>query len=242
MAPNGPKWRRCPLRDHDLTPWGLFEPCWRLLRRATDTGEVPAQVTIPAISCLFFHLLWELSRIPESGAPPAQLRDFRSRAASFCSWCRSCLGEPQPGLRQAAFLVLCDLLVLLGPGQPREPLRLQPEPELPAQLGAALMDLVFRSQPEAGNGNNGNSGNSGNSGNEASEGHLEELHQRRLLLAAFCKLLLQGVLELRAASDVFKHYSKFHDDYGDVIRKTLRAARELDRLEWARTVLLSLQQ
>ncbi|KAM4754593.1 LOW QUALITY PROTEIN: cohesin subunit SA-3-like [Cyanocitta cristata] len=428
-------------RDHDLTPWGLYEPCSRLLRRAADTGEVPAQVTIPAISCLFFHLLWELSRIPESGAPPAQLRDFRSRAASFCSLCRSCLCEPQPGLRQTvrgegilweplgiglgglgsfgiglgsfgsrlglvwdrfggsgilwepfgieaflalcallaflalcdllvllgpgqareplrlqphsrcpipAFLVLCDLLVLLGPGQAREPLRLQPEPELPAQLGAALMDLVFHSQHGrasggngngnsgnawSGNGNNGNNGNrnngnngnrnngnngnnrdsgygngnngndngnngngnNGNNGNgsgepgllpnlsppsiptipkpppkfhtpitpqpleppefpkkppefpefllaEASEGRLEELQQRRLLLAAFCKLLLQGVLELRAASDVFKHYSKFHGDYGDVIRETLRAARELDGLEWARTLLLSLQQ
>lgn len=42
------------------------------------------------------------------------------------------------------------------------------------------------------------------------EDHLqiEQLHQRRRLLAGFCKLLLYGVLEMDAASDVFKHYNK----------------------------------
>ncbi|XP_064256858.1 cohesin subunit SA-3-like [Passer domesticus] len=54
--------------EHDLTPWGLFGPLSQLLRRALDTGDVPAQVTIPAISCLFFHVFWELSRVPDSGA------------------------------------------------------------------------------------------------------------------------------------------------------------------------------
>lgn len=38
--------------------------------------------------------------------------------------------------------------------------------------------------------------------------HIEQLHQRRRLLAGFCKLLLYGVLEMDAASDVFKHYNK----------------------------------
>lgn len=37
---------------------------------------------------------------------------------------------------------------------------------------------------------------------------IERLHQRRRLLAGFCKLLLYGVLEMDAASDVFKHYNK----------------------------------
>lgn len=37
---------------------------------------------------------------------------------------------------------------------------------------------------------------------------IEQLHQRRRLLAGFCKLLIYGVLEMDAASDVFKHYNK----------------------------------
>lgn len=46
------------------------------------------------------------------------------------------------------------------------------------------------------------------SGSEDEEHQIEELHQRRNLLAGFCKLIVYGVLELSAASDVFKHYAK----------------------------------
>ena len=94
-----------------------------------------------------------------------------------------------------------------------------------------------------------------------------------MLLAGFCKLIIYGVLELSAASDVFKHYTKvtvhqggsllsrcptvptapwahralslppqFYSDYGDIIKETLNLTRQIDRQEWARTLLLSLQQ
>lgn len=46
------------------------------------------------------------------------------------------------------------------------------------------------------------------SGTEDEEHQIEELHRRRNLLAGFCKLIVYGVLELSAASDVFKHYAK----------------------------------
>lgn len=86
----------CPCSAHDLTPWQLFEPCTQLLQRALDTGEVPPQVLpwgrsgdvagllgtaaipcphlplqvlVPAITCLHFHILWELSRLPRTDVP-----------------------------------------------------------------------------------------------------------------------------------------------------------------------------
>ncbi|XP_027488597.1 cohesin subunit SA-3-like, partial [Corapipo altera] len=77
---------------------------------------------------------------------------------------------------------------------------------------------------------------------EEAEGRIQDLHRRRQLLAGFCKVLLHGGLELRRASDVFKHYSKFYGDFGDIIKETLRWTRDRDRMEWARTLLLSLQQ
>lgn len=47
-----------------------------------------------------------------------------------------------------------------------------------------------------------------NSDSENGELQVEQLHQRRNLLSGFCKLVVYGVLELSAASDVFKYYSK----------------------------------
>ncbi|KAK2511323.1 hypothetical protein Q9966_016663, partial [Columba livia] len=59
---------------------------------------------------------------------------------------------------------------------------------------------------------------------------------------ASVKLIIYNVLELSAASDVFKHYGKFYGDYGDIIKETLNLTRQMDRQEWARTLLLSLKQ
>ena len=44
---------------------------------------------------------------------------------------------------------------------------------------------------------------------ENSEGErLEDLHRRRNMLAAFCKLIVHGVLEMSMAAEVFMYYMK----------------------------------
>ncbi|XP_059691196.1 cohesin subunit SA-3 [Gavia stellata] len=223
---------------HDLTPWQLFEPCTRLLQCAVDTGEVPPQVLVPAITCLHFHILWDLSRLPSTDVPQEQLQSLKTRVTSFCSLCQSCLSDVDAGVREQAFVVLSDLLLVFGPQLPQDgrealaPLVLLPDAGLQSQLAAFLMDHVFHhacSHEEL-------------SAAEDSESRIEELHQRRVLLAGFCKLIIYNVLELSAASDVFKHYAKFYSDYGDIIKETLNCTRQMDRQEWARTLLLSLQQ
>ncbi|XP_068033873.1 cohesin subunit SA-3-like, partial [Anomalospiza imberbis] len=261
--------------DHDLTPWGLFVPLSQLLRHGLDTGNVPAQVMVPAISCLFFHFFWELSRVVDSEASPGDLQALRSRAALLLSLCQSCLSEPEPDLRETeipgkpepskesphgaprrdadarapcpqALQALQELLLLLGPGLPQARLRLRPEPALEAQLGLALLDLVFQPRPPRSRFPSArrprSPGIPGFSLPEAAGPGLGALQRRRSLLAGFCRLLVRGALRLRAAADVFKHYGTFSGDFGDIIRETLRCTRDLDRPEWARTVLLSLQQ
>ncbi|XP_074838987.1 cohesin subunit SA-3 [Carettochelys insculpta] len=221
---------------HDLTPWQLYEPCSRLLQRAVDTGEVPKQVVIPTMTCLHFSLLWELAGVSSTVPEQRQLLALKRKVASFCSLCQSCLSDVDAGVQEQAFVLLSDLLLVFSPqlarGE-REALELlvyQPEVALQSQLAGFLMDHVFNHAEAAG------------SDEEDSEGMIERLHQRRNLLAGFCKLILYNVLELNAASDVFKHYVKFYKDYGDIIKETLSRARQINRAEWARTLLLSLQQ
>ncbi|XP_061207839.1 cohesin subunit SA-3-like [Neopsephotus bourkii] len=227
---------------HDLTPWQLFDPCTQLLQRAVDTGEVPPQVLVPTITCFYFHILWELSCLPSTGVPEEQLQSLKTKVITFYSLCHSCLSDVDAGVREQAFRVLSDLLLVLGPRLPEDgreelaPLVLRPDAELQSQLAAFLMDHVF--YPACSHEELLATGKS----LEDSESRIEELHRRRVLLAGFCKLIIYGVLELSAASDVFKHYTKFYSDYGDIIKETLNLTRQIDRQEWARTLLLSLQQ
>eukprot|EP00075_Anas_platyrhynchos_P013779 XP_027303032.1 LOW QUALITY PROTEIN: cohesin subunit SA-3-like [Anas platyrhynchos] len=219
---------------HDLTPWQLFEPCTLLLRRAADTGEVPPQLLVPAITCAHFHILWELSRLANTDVPQEQLLSLKDKTTSFCALCQSCLSNGDAGVREQAFVVLSDLLLVLGPSGTRgagaalAPLRLVPDVELRSQLAAVLLDHVFSPGDR--------------DSDDAAEAHMEDLHRHRMLLAGFCKLIIYNVLEPSAASDVLKYYDKFHAEYGDIIKETLACIRRMDGQEWARVVLLSLQQ
>ncbi|KAG8131425.1 hypothetical protein E2320_009365, partial [Naja naja] len=221
-------------RAHDLTPWRFFEPCVSLLRHLLNTGEACEQVVIPAMTCAHFSLLWELSHCSAKAIPDQQqLLSLKDKVAAFCSLCQSCLMDVEPCVQEQAFVLLSDLLLIFGPqladgGQ--QELVYQPECALQSQMAGFLMDHVFNhSQAQDDDSENG-------------ELQVEQLHQRRKLLSGFCKLVVYGVLELSAASDVFKYYSKFYKDYGDIIKETLNQIRQIDRIEWAHTLLLSLQQ
>ncbi|XP_053099788.1 cohesin subunit SA-3 isoform X2 [Hemicordylus capensis] len=211
---------------HDLTPWHFFDPCIRLLQHTVDTGEIPKQVALSAMTCSHFSLLWELAHLSDaafSGPSPSQeqLLSLKEKVSSFCALCQNCLVDVDPDIQEQ--LARGGQAVLL------QGLVIQAEPALQSQLSGFLVDHVFNhaQAPDT---------------EEDEERQIEQLHQRRNLLAGFCKLVVYGVLELSTASDVFKHYAKFYSDYGDIIKETLNRARQIDRTEWARTLLLSLQQ
>nr|XP_055196563.1 cohesin subunit SA-3 [Nyctereutes procyonoides] len=222
---------------HDLSRWELYEPCCRLLQKAVDTGEVPHQVILPALTLVYFSILWTLTHLSGSGASQKQLLSLKGRMVAFCELCQSCLSDVDSEIQEQAFVLLSDLLLIFSPqmivgGRDfLRPLVFFPEATLQSELASFLMDHVFIQPGELGSGH-------------SQEDHLqiEQLHQRRRLLAGFCKLLLYGVLDMDAASDVFKHYSKFYKDYGDIIKETLTRARQIDRSHCSQILLLSLKQ
>uniref|UniRef100_A0A8C0KJ49 Cohesin subunit SA n=1 Tax=Canis lupus dingo TaxID=286419 RepID=A0A8C0KJ49_CANLU len=222
---------------HDLSRWELYEPCCRLLQKAVDTGEVPHQVILPALTLVYFSILWTLTHLSGSGASQKQLLSLKGRMVAFCELCQSCLSDVDSEIQEQAFVLLSDLLLIFSPqmivgGRDfLRPLVFFPEATLQSELASFLMDHVFIQPGELGSGH-------------SQEDHLqiEQLHQRRRLLAGFCKLLLYGVLDMDAASDVFKHYSKFYKDYGDIIKETLTRVRQIDRSHCSQILLLSLKQ
>ncbi|XP_027466885.1 cohesin subunit SA-3 isoform X2 [Zalophus californianus] len=221
---------------HDLSRWELYEPCYRLLRKAVDTGEVPHQVILPALTLVYFSILWTLTHLSGSDASQ-QLLNLKGRMVAFCELCQSCLSDVDSDIQEQAFVLLSDLLLIFSPqmivgGRDfLRPLVFFPEATLQSELASFLMDHVFIQPGELGSGHS-----------QEDHRQIEQLHQRRRLLAGFCKLLLYGVLEMDAASDVFKHYNKFYSDYGDIIKETLTRARQIDRSHCSRILLLSLKQ
>ncbi|KAM9005119.1 cohesin subunit SA-3 isoform 7-T8 [Sarcophilus harrisii] len=235
---------------HDLTRWELYEPCCRLLQKAVDTGDVPRQIILPALTLIYFSILWTLAHVSGSNSSQEQVLGLREKLLTFCDLCQSCLSDVDSEIQeqvrpsQKAFVLLSDLLLIFSPqmilgGQDHlKPLIFLPEVTLQTELASFLMDHVFIQPGEPGSGyQNGDTKDA-----EEEQAQIEQLHQRRRLLAGFCKLLLYGVLEMEAASDIFKHYSKFYNDYGDIIKEILIRSRQINRKQCSQTLLLSLKQ
>ncbi|XP_075438934.1 cohesin subunit SA-3-like isoform X3 [Ascaphus truei] len=148
--------------------------------------------------------------------------------------CQSCLSDLDVTVREQAFILLSDLLVIFshrmaqGELSHLQSLVYRPEQSLQAELAGFLVDHVFTEPDDE------------EDGDEAQK--ISVLHHRRILLAGYCKLILYNVLQLRSASDIFRHYVKFYTDYGDLIKETLNRSRVINKMESTRTLLLSLTQ
>ncbi|EPY73909.1 hypothetical protein CB1_002472005 [Camelus ferus] len=148
--------------------------------------------------------------------------------------------EPDEDDAYQAFTILCDILMIFshqimsGGRDMLEPLVYTPDSSLQSELLSFILDHVFIEQDDD------NNSADGQQEDEASK--IEALHKRRNLLAAFCKLIVYTVVEMNTAADIFKQYMKYYNDYGDIIKETMSKTRQIDKIQCAKTLILSLQQ
>ncbi|ELV11984.1 Cohesin subunit SA-2 [Tupaia chinensis] len=141
---------------------------------------------------------------------------------------------------EQAFTILCDILMIFshqimsGGRDMLEPLVYTPDSSLQSELLSFILDHVFIEQDD--------DNNSADGQQEEEASKIAALHKRRNLLAAFCKLIVYSVVEMNTAADIFKQYMKYYNDYGDIIKETMSKTRQIDKIQCAKTLILSLQQ
>ncbi|KAL7849918.1 hypothetical protein SRHO_G00192670 [Serrasalmus rhombeus] len=223
--------------SRDITALNLFEPCLSLLKAGVEfDGEIDEELMVPALKCAAFHLLWGKVKISHVAAQTdkAEVKKLQKMVCSFCLVCQGCLPLDQSHIRDQAFECLCDVLVVFGQQTERAELQnvsFSPDETLKAEMASFLLDYIF-TDPED------------NTEKEDEEEimKLGTLRHRRNQLAGYCKLIIFGVFNFRAATDIFKYYNKFYRDYGDIIKETLSKSKIMSAVESARTICLSLQQ
>uniref|UniRef100_A0A7N8Y760 Cohesin subunit SA n=1 Tax=Mastacembelus armatus TaxID=205130 RepID=A0A7N8Y760_9TELE len=150
------------------------------------------------------------------------------------------LAKASDGSSLKAFTILCDLLLIfshqiMSSGREQlEPLVYTPDSSLQAELLNFILDQVFIDQDDD------NNSTDGHQDDEASK--IEALHKRRNLLAAYCKLIIYNVVEINTGADIFKQYMRYYNDYGDIIKETMSKTRQIDKIQCAKTLILSLQK
>ncbi|CAL8267357.1 unnamed protein product [Lota lota] len=224
---------------HDLSQWDLFELLSPLLSVGCLQGGVPSEVILEVLQCLFHAVLWNLHTSGKTLTSREKAVAQRQQLSAFCETSYRCLSHSDGSVKEQAFLGVCDVLTAhsyqLNVWEPTScgPLLYTPGPRLQRALLAFILEQVF-----VGPDSNAHS----RVGHASEVERLEDHHKRRTLLAAYCKLLVHGVLEMSMASVVFTHYTKYYNDFGDIIKETLYRTRQTDKIGSARTLLLCLQE
>ncbi|XP_048369702.1 cohesin subunit SA-2 [Sphaerodactylus townsendi] len=225
---------------HDLSRWDLFACNYKLLKTGIENGDMPEQIVIHALQCTHYIILWQLAKITESSSTKEDLLRLKKQMRVFCQICQHYLTNVNTAVKEQAFTILCDVLMIFshqimsGGRDMLEPLVYSPDSSLQSELLSFILDHVFIDQEDDSNSTDGQQDD------EASK--IEALHKRRNLLAAFCKLIVYTVVEMNTAADIFKQYMKYYNDYGDIIKETMSKTRQIDKIQCAKTLILSLQQ
>ncbi|KAK7922534.1 hypothetical protein WMY93_009436 [Mugilogobius chulae] len=201
---------------HDLSGWDLFTSNFKLLNTGIENGDMPEQIVIHSLQCTHYVILWNLAKSSEGSARKDDLVTLRKQMRAFCMMCQRYLTNVNTAVKEQAFTILCDLLLIFshqmvsGGREHLEPL------------------------------DDDSNSTDGQQDDEAVK--IEALHKRRNLLAAYCKLIIYCVVEMKTGADIFKQYMRYYNDYGDIIKETMSKTRQIDKIQCAKTLILSLQQ
>ncbi|KAG9271104.1 cohesin subunit SA-2-like [Astyanax mexicanus] len=226
----------------DLSKWGIYEVVSRLLVFEVQHGGLPVEMSTEALRCVCCCILWNLNMFGETSTSRETALHQRTQLRGFCEKCHRCLSHTEQQVREQAFMCLSDILVAhnyqlqMWDPSAGAPLLYTPEPRLQKALLSFVLEHVFTS-PEL-----DSHSSRGSENGSVGVSRLEDLHRRRNLLAAYCKLIVHSVLEMSMAAEIFKQYMKYYNDFGDIIKETLNRTRQMDKIESARTLVLCLQQ
>ncbi|XP_038837191.1 cohesin subunit SA-2-like isoform X1 [Salvelinus namaycush] len=225
---------------HDLSQWDLFSSNFKLLNTGIENGDMPEQIVVHALQCTHYVVLWHLAKVSEGSHRKEELLSLRKQMRMFCLMCQRYLTNVNTTVKEQAFTILCDVLLVFshqmvsGGREQLEPLVYSPDDSLQTELLSFILHHVFIDQDDD------NCSTDGQQDDEAAK--IEALHKRRNLLAAYCKLIIYNVVEMNTGADIFKQYMRYYNDYGDIIKETMSKTRQIDKIQCAKTLILSLQQ
>ncbi|ETE62852.1 Cohesin subunit SA-2, partial [Ophiophagus hannah] len=225
---------------HDLTKWNLYDKMYKLLVSELEQRPLPVQILLPSLQCAYFALLWQLPSMTESPSSKENIFLLRTHLRQYCNICTSYLSHYNRDLREKAFMILCDLLLILSHQDSSNNdaaglLEYLPSTSLQTKMLLFIRHHVFGEEVET--------KDMTESDVKVKENQkLDTLHLKRCLLAAYCKLIICNVVEITAAAEIYKHYMKAYNDFGDIIKEALSRTRHNNKIQSARTLILCLQQ
>lgn len=223
---------------HNLNPWNLFDSIYQDIEECQSQSNpdrgLPHEALVYCIEACFFSINWGLYHI-ENNCETSSLEqtslELRNNLHKYINACCELVRHgPTVPIQEAAYMSICDLLIIFSDQLATnenvgvQKLEYRPSVEQQLILNDFVQQIVFAPQQEEGH----------------DETRIEELHKKRNFLAAYCKLIVYNIIPTKAAAEIFKHYLRCYNEYGDIIKTTLGKAREINKINCAMTMCLSL--
>ncbi|XP_071950467.1 cohesin subunit SA-2-like isoform X2 [Antedon mediterranea] len=220
---------------HDLTGWNLYEMIFLLIKQAPKRGDVPEDIYASSIACAHYAIMWYVNKLEDKNPDQDEINRLKKRVTELIHFCAILLIDRNETIKQEAFTTIGDLLVVfskqLGSDLTYSSLIYVANENLQLRIADFIQEEVFVEEDDD------------DDDDEGDDSHkIEVLHKRRNLLASFCKLIVFNIIDMRNAAGIFKHYMKYYNDYGDIIKLTLAKSREINKISCAKTLGLSLSQ
>ncbi|XP_023305203.2 cohesin subunit SA-1 isoform X2 [Lucilia cuprina] len=221
--------------SHNLNPWNLFDSLFQDVdecqSKENPGRNLPNEALTYCIEACYFSISWGLYYIEnqcETSQIPEAVAELRKNLDKYMFACYELTRDgPTDQIQEAAYQSICDLLITFSDQLSRNEnvnvRSLEYKSTLDEQLvlNNFVQHYVFSLKHE-------------------DEIRIMELHKKRNFLASYCKLVVYNIIPTKSAAGMFKYYVKCYNEYGDIIKATLGKAREINKVNFALTLLLSL--
>ncbi|VDN55000.1 unnamed protein product [Dracunculus medinensis] len=209
----------------DLNDWQLWEPVYSLIKNFGE--KISSDIRENAILFLSSALQWELYRFNcdkrETDKIGTWMKLLKHRQ-NFVEMCINILNDGSPGayFLESVFFCLVDALISFNnvPDMFAKQLEIHIAATDVDKLTHLIVSNVFDGKSEIND--------------------QIELKKRRILLAAYCKLILHGIFEIFDASHLLRFYNKHYGDFGDIFKIFLNKYKEIDKLGCAKAMSITL--
>lgn len=133
---------------HNLGPWAIWDNIYDFwVKGAIQDKGLPEDVVRYAMTCCSMGIMWDLVMLDDTSPLPVSVASLRNRLKDFVDTMRDLLNHPTDTLEEAAFVIICDLLIVfckqLGENSGLTPLVYEPDRQLQIQLGAFVQKKVY---------------------------------------------------------------------------------------------------
>lgn len=133
---------------HNLGPWAIWDNIYDFwVKGAIQDKGLPEDVVRYAMTCCSMGIMWDLAMLDDTSPLPVSVASLRNRLKDFVDTMRDLLNHPTDTLEEAAFVIICDLLIVfckqLGENSGLTPLVYDPDRQLQIQLGAFVQKKVL---------------------------------------------------------------------------------------------------